>query len=118
NMIDFLKYRLVYALFSGLLFLSFIGLCTYKKITRGYVFNYSVDFTGGTQILLRFKNPTSDCRIKDILEKNGLGSPIMRDFSPTEILVRLKQVSTDTKGLSDVVQKALQEAMPENSVEV
>jgi preprotein translocase subunit SecF len=98
--IDFLKYRLVCALFSLALFAGFIGLYSYRVATRGYAFSYSVDFTGGTQIRLRFSQPTTDSQIKEVLEAKGWSNPVMRDFSPTEILVRLKQVSTDVNGLS------------------
>lgn len=119
TMIDFLKYRLVCAVFSVLMFAGFIGLYSYRMATRGYAFSYSVDFTGGTQILLRFSKPILDSQIKEILEKKGWNDPVMRDFSATnEVAVRLKQVSTDTKGLSDSIRTALQEAMPDNKVEI
>ena len=65
-MIDFLKYRLICAAFSLALFAGFIGLYFYRVATRGHAFNYSVDFTGGTQIRLRFSQPTTDNQIKDI----------------------------------------------------
>lgn len=118
TMIDFLKYRLFYGLFSLLMFASFIGLYSYRVATRGYAFSYSVDFTGGTQVLLRFSKPVTDGKIKDILEKKGWSNPVMRDFPNNEILVRIKEVSTDTKGFSDNIQGALQEAMPDNHVEI
>ncbi len=117
-MIDFLKYRLICAVFSLTIFASFIGLYSYRIATRGYAFSYSVDFTGGTQIRLRFSQPTTDSQIKDVLESKGWNNPVMRDFSPTEILVRLKQVSTDVNGLSGAIKQALQEAMPNNAVEI
>lgn len=117
-MIDFLKYRLVCAIFSLVIFAGFIGLYSYRVATRGYAFSYSVDFTGGTQIRLRFSQPTTDNQIKEILESKGWNNAVMRDFSPTEILVRLKQVSTDVNGLSDTIKQALQEAMPGNKVEI
>jgi preprotein translocase subunit SecF len=118
TMIDFLKYRFVYAVFSILIFIGFIGLYSYRMATRGYAFTYSVDFTGGTQVLLRFSKPTADSQIKEVLERNGWSNPVMRDFSSTEVAVRLKQVSTDTKGFSENIQKSLQDAMPDNKVEI
>jgi preprotein translocase subunit SecF len=118
TMINFLKYRLVCAIFSLALFAGFIGLYSYRMATRGYAFSYSVDFTGGTQFLLRFSKPVSDSQIKDILEKNGFHNPAMRDFSQNEIIVRLKQVSTDTKGFSENIQNALQNALPNTKVEI
>lgn len=117
-MIDFLRYRSVCAIFSLALLAGFIGLYSYRVATRGYAFSYSVDFTGGTQIRLRFSQPTTDNQIREVLEKKGWNSPVMRDFSPTEILVRLKEVSTDVNGLSGSIKQALQEAMPGNNVEI
>ena len=117
-MIDFLKYRGVCAVFSLLIFAGFIGLYSYRMATRGYAFSYSVDFTGGTEVLLRFSKPTTDNQLKDILEKNGWNNPVMRDFSPTEILVRLKEFSTDTAGFSENIKAALQAEMPDNKIEI
>lgn len=118
-MINFLKYRLVCFIFSLFIFAGFISLYSYRVATRGYGFSYSVDFTGGTQILLRFAQPISDNKIKDILEKKGWNNPVLRNFSEkNEVAVRLKEVSTDTKGFSDSIRTAIQEAMPDNHVEV
>lgn len=118
TMFDFLKYRLFCAIFSLLILGSFIGLCSYRIATRGYAFSYSVDFTGGTEVLLRFSKPTTDNQIKEILEKNGWHNPVMRDFPSNEVLIRLKQVSTDTKGFSEGIQASLSQAMPDNTIEI
>ncbi len=118
TMIDFLRYRVACAIFSLLIFFGFIGMYVYRMNTRGYAFSYSVDFTGGTQILMRFAQPVTDSQIKDVLERNGFSNPVMRDFSATEVAVRLKQVATDTKGLSDTIKQTLQDGFPNNSVEI
>ena len=89
-MIDFLKYRWLSALLSFTIMAAFIGGFLYKRYTRGYAFVYSVEFTGGTQVLLKFKEPISGERVVQTLEQLGWQGPIARDFSPTEILVRVK----------------------------
>jgi preprotein translocase subunit SecF len=110
-MIDFLKYRTLFAFISALLIGGFIGLFFYKKQVRGYAFNYSVDFTGGTQILFKFGKPVTDTQIRDILEKHGWAGALMRDFGPDEILIRLKEVEEDVRGLSEKIQNVLKEEL-------
>ena len=53
-MINFLKYRTVTALASLGLMVTFAGVAIYRQQTRGSVYSYSVDFTGGTQVLFGF----------------------------------------------------------------
>lgn len=110
-MIDFVKYRGICAIFSIALVCGFFGLFTYRKMTRGYVFNYSVDFTGGTQVLFKFGKHVNDQQIRDILEKKGWVGVVMRDFSANEVLVRIKEVSEDVKDLAQNMQAALQEGL-------
>jgi preprotein translocase subunit SecF len=53
-------------------------------------FNYSVDFTGGTQLQLKFDKPVSGEKIKNLLNDAGLKGVDLRVFSPTQLLVRLQ----------------------------
>ncbi len=116
-MINFLKYRTVCGIFSFLFLLASLGVYVYRWQTRGYTFVYSVDFTGGTQVLLKFDKPVSVCHLKDILEKNGWKNPITREFStPEEILVRVSEFSNDAKGLADRMRQAIQTEIPDNNV--
>lgn len=117
-MIDFLKYRYVALAFSCLIFASFIGMYIYRVSTQGSAFSYSVDFTGGTQVLFSFSKPTTEPELKSILEKNGWSSPIMRVFGPQEILVRVKEVATDVKGLAESMQTVLQSNLNDNTVTI
>ena len=52
--INFVKYRPFAAIFSILLIGAFFATAWYKYSTTGQVFEYSVDFTGGSQVLLKF----------------------------------------------------------------
>src|SRR5580704_4149183 len=98
-MIDFLKYRVACAIYSVCLIASFIGVYVYKTNTRGEAFTYSIDFTGGTQVLLKFDKPVSSNRVKETVEKAGWPGAVTRDFSNQEVLIRVKEVATDAKGL-------------------
>lgn len=88
--IDFLGYRYVCFALSFILLASFIGGAIYKYQTRGSVFLYSVDFTGGTQVLLDFSKPVSGEEVKKILEDNGISGAAAREFSNHEVLIRVK----------------------------
>jgi preprotein translocase subunit SecF len=118
-MINFLKYRFVYGMFSLMFLLASLGVYIYKWQTRGYTFVYSVDFTGGTQVLLKFQKPVDVCELKDILENNGWKNPITREFStPEEVLVRVSEFSNDPKGLAERMRTAIETKLPDNQVTI
>lgn len=116
-MIDFLKYRIFGALFSAAIFITFIGTFAYKYHTRGEAFIYSVDFTGGTQVLFRFSQDIKGSDVLSVVESQWPGAAI-REFSAREILVRVKGFEGDAKGLSERIRSALELAFPAISVEV
>ncbi|MGC2310046.1 MAG: protein translocase subunit SecF [Candidatus Babeliaceae bacterium] len=111
-MIDFLKYRPVCAIISTFIFIAFFVGLYFKK------FKYSVDFTGGTQVLFAFSQPIKSSQVIDILEKNGLQGVVTRDFSEKEILVRVPSFESDAKGLADRMKNILEQALPDISIEV
>jgi len=117
-MIDVLKYRHYTAIVSLSIFISFIGYYFYQKQTRGYAFSYSVDFEGGTQIRFKFDKPVNTANIRTILEHHGWAGATTRQFSPEEILVRVKDVSADAKSLANRIGKALTDSIPGVSVEI
>ncbi|KKR97255.1 MAG: Protein translocase subunit SecF [candidate division TM6 bacterium GW2011_GWE2_41_16] len=117
-MINFLKYRPQALVFSCLIIGSFIAGALYKRVTTGQVFQYSVDFTGGTQVLLGFSKPTTGEAVARTLASKGIDGVVTRDFSDREILVRMKGYEYDTKGLSGRVKTMLEEAYPGNEVTI
>lgn len=70
-MIDFLKYRSLYAAISCILFAAFIGGFVYKlrQNATGSAFVYSVEFTGGLEVLYKVSQPVSSEKVTEILEK-------------------------------------------------
>ena len=119
-MINFIKYRMVTAIVSVLLIGGFFGLVIYKKQTTGEVFRYSIDFTGGAQVLLKFSQPVSMLAVKDILDQEGWDGAALREFGSDEILVRIKldQVSKDLGQVAEIMQSAVQNALPDTQVTV
>lgn len=110
-MIDFLKYRPYCAIFSLLIFASFVGGIFYKRSQRGEAFIYSVDFTGGTQVLYKFAKSTNSNEVISKLEKAGYQGASARDFSPNEILVRVRSAEGDAQGTAEKIRVALADSL-------
>jgi preprotein translocase SecF subunit len=117
-MIDFLKGRIACAIFSLLIAAGFVGTYYYKKSATGSAFEYSVDFTGGTQVLFKFSEPVNETQLKEILEKQGWSSPVLRNFGPAETLIRVKEFSSDISGFSEKMKSALKEGLPGVDIEI
>ncbi len=117
-MIDFLKYRWICGLFSLSIMLLFVGLYTYKKITYGHAFTYSVEFTGGTQLLFGFNKKVSSNQLLDILAANGWSGASTREFANNEVLVRIKDFSHDTTALAERIKTIIMQQIPDLSITI
>jgi len=117
---DFLKYRLFVALFTLGLVVAFIGTYVYRMNQpehNGEAFSYSVDFTGGTQALFKFAKPVSGSQVREILERNGWKSPVLREFtSGNEIIVRVKEFENNSQGVGQRMQAALNADLPDTEL--
>lgn len=116
--IDFLKYRQVVLFFTLLVFAGSAGLALYRYQTRGSAFVYSVDFTGGTQVLLKFDTHVSSPAVKSALEAKGWNNVIIREFPNNELLVRIKAFENDSSGLGVLIRQALLDAMPNQGISI
>jgi preprotein translocase subunit SecF len=111
-MIDFLRVRAYTATASALLFAGFLGTMVYRYQQRGQFFSYSIDFTGGTQALMKFSKPVDVCRVKDVVENSGWQGACVREFGTQEVLVRVKEFVNDSKGLAERIRAVLMQEMP------
>lgn len=111
-MIDFVKYRNLNLALSTL-FLFIAAVAWYR-----YGVKYSIDFEGGTQIVLSFSQPVKSEDVKQILATKGWPGAITRDFSSTEILVRVREFVGDAKGEADRLKEALSQALPGNEISI
>lgn len=110
--INFVKYRPFAALFSLILMGAFFMTAWYKYSSTGQVFDYSVDFTGGTQVLLQFSSKPEIDVVRSVFAQHGWGNVILREFSgKNEVLIRVKEFSNDAKGLGERMRHALVQAM-------
>ncbi len=117
--INFVKYRPFAAIFSILLIGAFFATAWYKYSTTGQVFDYSVDFTGGSQVLLKFSQAPDVDMIRAIFAQNNWNNVSLREFSgKNEVLVRVKEFSNDSKGLGERMHAALSEDMPDQQIQI
>jgi preprotein translocase SecF subunit len=117
-MIDFLKARWVCLGFSVVLVSTFIGGFIYKKATKGSAFEYSIDFTGGTQAHFKFEKPIHAIDVKEILAKKGWNAEVGEFGSSTDIRVRVKEFTNDAKGLAEHMREAIEQTLPDNPVKL
>lgn len=111
-MINFLKYRNVNLFFSMSFLLVSAGFWWRNGI------DYSIDFSGGTQIQLRFTQATTAQAIQDALIAQGMTGVLIREFSPQDFVVRVKEFSSDAQGQAGRVSAVLTQALPGNQVTV
>jgi len=117
-MVNFLKYRTVTAVSSLCLIIAFGAMAVYRYQTRGSVYTYSVDFTGGTQVLFEFDNPVDTTLVRQIIIDAGLISANTREFGKNEVLVRVKEFESDNVGLGERMRVALEDKLPDNHVRI
>ncbi len=119
-MINVVKYRFVTALTSVILICASVGFAMYKKQTTGAIFNYSVDFTGGAQVLLRFEQPADIQKIKTVLDSESWQGATVREFDEHEIMVRIKldQVGKELGVIAEKMKSSLQAAMPDQTITI
>jgi preprotein translocase subunit SecF len=117
--IRFIKYVPFTTLLSLGLIAAFGVTAWYKYTTTGHVFNYSVDFTGGSQVLLGFSsNPDMDA-IRQTFADNGWANASLREFSgKNEVLVRVKEFSNDAQGLGQKMLTALTQSIPGQDIRI
>lgn len=111
-MIDFLKYRWITTIISLSIIGGFFGTYIYRVQTGQEPLKFGVDFTGGTQVLFKFDKHVSSVELTSIIEKAGWPGAVTRQFSPTEILVRVQAFSHDAMGLAMQMKNAIEQAMP------
>lgn len=122
-MIDFLKYRWLYATVSVLFFFAFVGGYFYKakENASGNAFVYSVEFTGGLEVLYSLSQPVAGEKIVEILEKSGISGVVVRVFTDTsDVIVRvpLRSLEGSVEKMAESMRDLLMQELPGVSVEI
>ena len=96
-MYNFLKYRVPSALFSMVIIAA--GIAAY--VVKGG-FRYSVDFTGGTEVRVRFEKPENTAEIKKAVHADWQGT-VYNVLTANEIIVRIQHSAESVQGLDEKV---------------
>lgn len=66
---------------------------------------YGIDFTGGTEIQVRFNQPVEAAELRKVIEEAGVGNPSVQAFgSENEFLIRLETPTAETeKAQNDLI---------------
>ncbi len=113
--IDFVGKRKAALIFSIVMIL--IGLAS--LVVKGGP-NYGIDFTGGTLVQVKFAKPTDATAIKKSLSGLDLGNPVVQSFgdNQNEFLIRVEKASGELKGLSQQIEKVLDQTYETGNVEI
>jgi len=112
KVIDFMRFKNLYIILAIAL-----SVCTGALYHFKGGFNYSVDYTGGTQIRLKFDKETSGEKVKSVLkDSDSIKGVDVRVFSPYQILVRM-QSDLDLQQLHKLV-KNLLDSSTDGSVKI
>lgn len=78
-----------------------------------------IDFSGGTLLQLRFGEPAVLGTIRDVLGSLDLSQSAVQHFGDTqEVLIRVPQLAGETENLGGQIQQALQERLPDQTIEL
>lgn len=116
-MINILRYRWISLLASLTILVSAGVLSIYRISTRGYALSYSVDFTGGTQVLFKFDKPITATEIQSSLSGTW-PAVIIRKFAEDEYLVRVKEFANDPRGLAVAMIDTLKATYPDTNITI
>jgi len=111
-MINFLKYRW-FCVFFALLLVVVSG---FSYLKHG--FRYSVDFTGGTQVLVKLSDKINNDDLKSILASGGYDGVDLREFENNEYLIRVQKFESDASGVGERIKALIQEKSSSKSVEI
>lgn len=114
--IDFLKIRKIAYVFSFLL-ISF-GLFAIYRIVAGTA-NMGLDFTGGVTLQIKFLNPITTDKIREVLNKIGYKASLQKVGETTENIFLIRTTLKDSKssGATEIIE-ALKKELKENNFEV
>jgi len=100
---DFMSKRRIAFAFSGLLILATIGLLIFKGL------NWSIDFTGGTLVEIRYSGPVELEQVRADLAKAGYGDAMVQNYGTIrDALIRVPpRADTSSAEISDQVLAAL-----------
>lgn len=95
-MINFLRARGFVLFFTLVWMIGAITLAVYQFNKTGSVFNYSIDFTGGTQIYLHVDQPLSSSDVQQCISEQFPGEVIVRSLEGSDLIIRIQEFTEIT----------------------
>jgi preprotein translocase SecF subunit len=112
---DFIGRRhIAYLVSAGLMLL---GVAATVQVFRGKA-HLGVDFTGGTEVQLRFERPIDVGPLRQALTAAALEADFQSLERGERVLVRLRKAEEGRSGTGDRVEKALRERLPQERFKV
>lgn len=105
---NFLKYRVPSAVLSVAIVV--VGIAAY--VVKGG-FRYSVDFTGGTEVRVRFEKPENTAAIKKVVHDEWQGT-LYNILGLNEVIVRVQETVDKTKGLDEKILASINSVSVDN----
>src|SRR3954467_2020411 len=107
---DFVKYRRV-AVIASLIVnaLVLLGVFVWPGL------NYGVDFAGGTELQVHFKQPVEAGDIRDLVSKQGFGEPTVQEYgnkNDNQFLIRVERIALLTREKADQIRTDVANALP------
>jgi len=94
------KYKLWFSMSAILLMLCLFGF-SYNYLVRGKLMNFGIDFTGGTELTLRFDDKTSIGDhigdVRAVLAKHNLKESVIQLSGDRDLSIRTEPVESDTR---------------------
>src|SRR3954454_3671559 len=107
---DFVKYRRVAEIRSLIVnALVLLGVFVWPGL------NYGVDFAGGTELQVHFKQPVEAGDIRDLVSKQGFGEPTVQEYgnkNDNQFLIRVERIALLTREKADQIRTDVANALP------
>ncbi|HJV66194.1 MAG TPA: protein translocase subunit SecF [Geomonas sp.] len=114
--IDFIGMRKVSFIISGIF--AIIGLIGIIQIARGAA-NMGIDFSGGTEMQLKFAQPVTTEQARAALAKEGIKDVDLQEIKDgNKLLIKMRKSNISTGKVADTVEAALKKEMPANPYSV
>ena len=108
-MFNFLRYHKIAALFSLVIIATGCGFLVKNK-----GFRYSVDFTGGTELRVRFQNKQDNAAIKEMISKEWNGQ-VFNILESNELIIRVQGTAETEPGLDQKIVASINAVSPDNT---
>jgi preprotein translocase subunit SecF len=110
--IDFIGMRKISFIISGIF--ALIGIIGIIQIARGAA-NMGIDFSGGTEMQLKFAQPVTTQQAREALGKEGIKEVDLQEIKEgNKLLIKMRKSTISTGKVADAVESALKKEMPSN----